>query len=179
MCVCLFSPRVKCKCLCVCVCLCVHQLSGCEMAIWGHTSGPVWQWARVIIRSQWDTVLFLPRVRCLSGPVSSHLDGWASLLRALAHLPSAPKTNWLTSLTQTTVTSPDIQDKSALPTGWHWESQEKARDWLIISTFRLMPAIKKELTDSLFNPFLIGIIYNFKSLFTGWQPNYYGITKVL
>lgn len=80
------------------VCVCVQQLSGCEMAILGHTSGPVWQWARVIIRSQWDAVLFLPRVRCLSGPVSSHLDGWALLIRALAHLPSAPKTNWPTSL---------------------------------------------------------------------------------
>lgn len=109
-CVCTLSTHVlsgsvtESLCVWIFVCVCAHQLSGCEMAIWGHTSGLVWQWARVIIRSQWDAVLFLPRVRCLSGPVSSHLDGWAGLLRAPAHLPSQPKTNWTISHTQATVT---------------------------------------------------------------------------
>jgi len=121
MCVHSFSSRVRCKCLSVCVCVwgcvrvSVQQLSGCEMAIWGHTSGLVKQWARVIIRSQWDAVLFLPRVRYLSGPVSSHLDGWASLLRAPAQLPSAPKTKRSTSPLQATTTSAHVHDKSAQP----------------------------------------------------------------
>ncbi len=157
---CSVTAKVRCRCIfqifnrsdmpshwvCVCAhsthvlsgsvweCVCVQQLSGCEMAIWGHTSGLVWQWARVIIRSQWDAVLFLPRVRCLSGPVSSHLDGWASLLRALTHLPSAPKTNWPTTLLQATATSANVQDKSALR---ERDSQRERvhLDWFTNQTF--------------------------------------------
>lgn len=73
------------------LCVCVQELAGCEMAIWGHASGPLWQWARVIISSQWDAVLFFAQGEMLIWPCQQP-PGWMSPAPRSSGSPSPPRT---------------------------------------------------------------------------------------